>query len=227
MKLLLTCEHGGNLIPKEYESLFRDGETNLNSHRGYDPGALNLFHRLKNLADYSYFSTTSRLLVELNRSPGHPQLFSNFTKLLSRTEKKWLMQEHYFPYREEIEQQISREIAGGEKLLHISVHTFTPVLEGKVRSTDVGLLFDPAKSLEKDFARIWKFNLSKCDPTLRVRFNYPYMGRADGFTTYLRKKFPINYMGIELEVNQSFCESNKLGKEISNNLYRSLQESLK
>lgn len=33
--------------------------------------------------------------------------------------------------------------------------------------------------------------------------NYPYRGRADGFTTQLRKRFPIKaYAGVELEVNQ-------------------------
>ncbi|HSI70894.1 MAG TPA: N-formylglutamate amidohydrolase [Gillisia sp.] len=226
MKILLTCEHGGNVIPHGYTSLFRDGQAALNSHRGYDPGALDLFHYLKNLADYSYFSTTSRLLVELNRSIGHPKLFSEFTKSLSNKEKQHIMQKHYFLYRDEIEKVISREIARGEKLLHISVHTFTPVLNGEIRDTDIGLLFDPARALEKDFVRIWKFNMSKIAPSVKLRFNYPYLGRADGFTTYLRKKFPQNYMGIELEVNQSFCEGNKMAKKISNDLYLSLQQSL-
>jgi predicted N-formylglutamate amidohydrolase len=110
---------------------------------------------------------------------------------------------------------ISKEIAHGEKVLHISVHTFTPVLNGKIRETDVGLLFDPSKALEKDFVRIWKFNLGRFSPALKVRFNYPYLGRADGFTTYLRKKYPRNYMGIELEVNQALLENNKVAGEIS------------
>jgi predicted N-formylglutamate amidohydrolase len=227
MKVLISCEHGGNVIPQEYKSLFYNGENVLNSHRGYDPGALDLFQRLKSLADFSFFSTTSRLLVELNRSPEHPSLFSEFTKSLAKTEKQRLMQEHYYPYRDKIEQIIAREISRGEKLLHLSVHTFTPVLNGKVRNTDVGLLFDPAKSLEKDFARIWKFNFSKIASTTKVRFNYPYLGRADGFTTYLRKKNPQNYIGIELEVNQSLCEGKIVKKEVSDSLYRSLQESIK
>lgn len=226
MKLLLTCEHGGNVIPREYASLFKNSEIVLNSHRGYDPGALDLFHRLEDLADFSYFSTTSRLLVELNRSPEHPRLFSEYTRSLSKMQKQRLMQEHYFPYRDVVEQRISREIGRGEKLLHISVHTFTPILGGKIRNADIGILFDPAKAVEKDFARIWKFNLSKEAPAMKLRFNYPYLGRADGFTTYLRKKNPKNYLGIELEVNQSFCENNKIPGEIANHLYLSLQKSL-
>lgn len=227
MILLLSCEHGGNEIPEKYRSLFQGKEGILNSHRGFDPGALELFSRLKSLANHSFYSTTSRLLVELNRSMSHPRLFSEFTKSLSNSEKQHLLNEYYFPYRDEIEQLISEEISHGKKVLHISVHTFTPVLNGKIRETDVGLLFDPSKALEKDFVRIWKFNLGRFSPAVKVRFNYPYLGRADGFPTYLRKKYPRNYMGIELEVNQAFLENNKVAGEIFKQLYLSLEESIK
>jgi hypothetical protein len=38
---------------------------------------------------------------------------------------------------------------------------------------------------------------------LRVRRNYPYAGKADGLTAYLRRLFPgAAYLGVELEVNQ-------------------------
>jgi hypothetical protein len=37
-----------------------------------------------------------------------------------------------------------------------------------------------------------------------VRRNYPYAGKGDGLTSYLRLCFPCGaYVGIELEVNQS------------------------
>ena len=32
--------------------------------------------------------------------------------------------------------------------------------------------------------------------------NYPYLGKADGFTTSLRQEFQERYIGIELELNQ-------------------------
>ena len=37
---LITCEHGGNRIPAPYRRLFRGQRALLDSHRGYDPGAL-------------------------------------------------------------------------------------------------------------------------------------------------------------------------------------------
>ena len=44
--LLVTCEHGGNRVPKEYRRLFAGWEPVLASHRGYDPGALTLAREL-------------------------------------------------------------------------------------------------------------------------------------------------------------------------------------
>ena len=34
----------------------------------------------------------------------------------------------------------------------------------------------------------------------------PYKGTADGFIPFLRKKFPENYWGVELEVNNKWAD---------------------
>jgi hypothetical protein len=50
----------------------------------------------------------------------------------------------------------------------------------------------------------WKESLAALAPELRVRRNYPYAGKGDGLTSHLRLRFaPCDYVGIELEVNQS------------------------
>ena len=40
--LLITCEHGGNRVPHAYRNLFASASRLLQSHRGYDAGALAL-----------------------------------------------------------------------------------------------------------------------------------------------------------------------------------------
>lgn len=218
MKILLTCEHGGNQIPAIYKDLFLKAGNILNSHRGYDPGAIDLFFHLEELADFSIYSTTSRLLIELNRSIGHPQLFSEITKPLSKEVKREIASGYYFPYRELVEEQIAEWLKAGERVIHLSVHTFTPELNGVIRNADIGILYDPDKSAEKKRAKIIKAALNEVDRNLVVRHNYPYKGKADGFTTYLRKKFPEGYSGIELEVNQKFVENRVMESRISKNL---------
>lgn len=224
VKLILTCEHGGNNIPESFHSYFKNGEDALNSHRGYDLGAFDVFQDLKSLSDYSNFSKTSRLLIELNRSLHHTNLFSAFTKMLSKNEKTELINTFYLPYRNAVETQINQYINDNQLVLHISVHSFTPILNNIERNCDIGLLFDSSKKEEKLFCNQFKSDLKKLNSNLNIRYNYPYLGKADGFTTYLRKKFPENYIGIELEINQKFSGENSMDIHLKKMLYQALKD---
>lgn len=204
--VLITCEHGGNRIPAEYTSLFERYRLALESHRGFDPGALAVARDFSAALDAQLmYSTTSRLLVELNRSPHHPQLFSEASRALSNDERQRLLAGHYRPYRERVESAVRETCENGQRIVHVSCHSFTPVLDGVSRRADVGLLYDPKRRAEADFCRRWQSELTAHEPRLVVRRNYPYRGYGDGLTTYLRKRFadPL-YCGIELEVNQKF-----------------------
>ena len=91
----------------------------------------------------------------------------------------------------------------GRRVIHISSHSFTPELDGKVRHADVGLLYHPARRGETELCARWKASLAAFAPALRVRRNYPYAGKGDGLASHLRRRFPRGaYVGIELEVNQ-------------------------
>ncbi|MDN3492624.1 N-formylglutamate amidohydrolase [Winogradskyella bathintestinalis] len=222
MKLILTCEHGGNTIPDAYEKHFKN-QTVLKTHRGYDLGALNLFQYVKSLSDDAYFSTTSRLLIELNRSLYHKQLFSEFTKHLPKEDRSEIIKHHYLPYRTQVEHKIRNHIENGEAVLHLSMHSFTPKLQGKIRNCDIGLLYDSTKKKEKQFCKLFKTELLKQDSDLNVRFNFPYLGKADGFTTYLRKQFPNNYLGIEIEVNQKFVVNGVLNLSMKQTFFKTME----
>jgi len=203
-RLLVTCEHGGNRVPSAYRHLFQGKQRILDSHCGYDPGALELARLLARHADTPLvYSTVSRLLVELNRSPGHPALFSVMTRSLNASQKRAIVSAYYEPYRARVEAAIVEATARGEPVLHLSVHTFTPKLRGVVRTADIGLLYDPSRTWEKEFCRTWGAAFARMAQTLRIRRNYPYRGNADGLVTYLRRRHqPEQYAALELEVNQ-------------------------
>ena len=202
--LLVTCEHGGNRVPAEYRQLFVGWRQVLGSHRGYDPGALALARDLAgHFGAPLVASTTSRLLVELNRSPGHPAQFSERTRVLPADQKARLAALHYEPYRAEVNARIEAFIAAGCSVLHVSCHSFTPVLDGVQRAADVGLLYDPGREPERTLCQRWSKILGARIAPLRVRRNYPYRGYDDGLTTALRRRFPSDrYCGVEIEVNQ-------------------------
>jgi predicted N-formylglutamate amidohydrolase len=201
---LVTCEHGGNRIPAPYRSLFNGHAALLRTHRGYDPGALIMAKELaRALRAPLVTSTVSRLLVDLNRSIGHPQLFSAATRGAPSTLREKIVEQHYLPYRAQVERLVRRSVSRGCRVVHVSSHSFTPELHGRVRRADVGLLYDPGRRGEVKLCARWKESLAKAAADLRVRRNYPYAGKGDGLTSYLRLRFsPAAYVGIELEVNQ-------------------------
>jgi predicted N-formylglutamate amidohydrolase len=104
----------------------------------------------------------------------------------------------------QVERLVRQSASRGRRVIHISSHSFTPALDGKVRRADVGLLYHPSRRGEAELCARWKASLAAFAPELRVRCNYPYAGRGDGLTSHLRLRFPSNtYVGIELEINQS------------------------
>lgn len=224
--LIISCEHGGNEIPKSYQAFFEGKEELLASHRGWDIGALEVAKTLSESLNVElHYATTSRLLVELNRSLHHPHLFSQISKPLPRKKKSEILDAHYFLYRNRLMTAIEKEINNKKEVLHLSVHSFTPELAGIIRSTDIGLLFDPLRKSEKKFCKKWKAEI-KQSSILKVRYNYPYKGTADGFTTFLRKQFHENYRGIELEINQQLLMNSESKDFVINTLISSLKRSI-
>jgi predicted N-formylglutamate amidohydrolase len=210
MNLLLSCEHYSNALPASYEVFFKEHQTILYSHRGYDPGAANLFDNLKSLATFHIHYPWTRLLIEPNRSLHHPNLFSEITMLLPASERKALITNFYRPYRESIFQQVNKMI-GPEPMIHLSIHSFTRILHREIRNGDIGILYDPSVGKEKEAAKQLA-GLIRCQlPHLKLRKNYPYRGKADGLTTALRQSFNSEYIGIEIEVCNDIIATTHIG----------------
>jgi predicted N-formylglutamate amidohydrolase len=202
--LVITCEHGGNRIPGRYHCLFKANQDLLHTHRGFDPGALSMAKDLA--AAFTaplVVSTVSRLLVDLNRSVGHPRLYYETVRKQPSEVKDSILKQYYHPYRTQAERLVRQAIVDHGKVIHLSSHSFTPELDGKVRNADIGLLYDPARPYEVALCEQWKSAFKAVAPELRVRRNYPYKGYGDGLTSWFRQRLPPdNYIGIELEVNQ-------------------------
>ncbi len=215
---LITCEHGGNDIPRAYAGLFSSpgAKRDLISHRGYDPGSLQIGRELSAALDAEIIaSQTTRLLVDLNRSLHHPQLFSKYSSRLSAEERASLLSEHYHPYRTQVEGKIRSLLESSNRVVHLSVHTFTPRFRGTHRPLDLGILYDPNRREESRFSeqvvtRLAFRSSELSGPEferlrLRVRHNEPYLGIDDGLTTHLRTQYPSpRYLGLEIEINNRY-----------------------
>ena len=217
MKLFLSCEHGGNNVPAEYADLFENAGEILNTHRGFDKGALPLFKKLAELeeVDFSIYSENTRLLVDLNRSLFRPTLFSEFTKGIDENRRNEILEHYYFPYRNAFHEQVQKAISEGDSVFHLSVHAFTPEIDGVVRNADIGLLFNPAHGIEKKIAVAWRKILQEIFPSLVIRFNYPFLGKPDGHVAPLRKEFGQKYAGFEFELNSKYAGNMAMYNDIA------------
>ncbi len=198
----------------------------LKTHLGYDIGAEHLFRRLSLLSDFSIRGNITRLLVELNRNRKN-QKDVYFLKALDNHERELILSEYHDPYWKAVFNACSSSVERGDGVLHISIHTFTPVLHSVIRNCDVGILYDPLRVSEKLFAEKLKNAIISLDKGVKVRKNYPYRGNTDSVTTSLRKKHPDKYTGIEIEVNNKyFTQGNREGEEIADILYSALRSLL-
>jgi len=114
-EVIVTCEHASCAVPTAFRPLFRGQGELLRSHRGYDPNAIELATALATQLNCPLFQgTATRLLVELNRSIGHPKLFSECTRSLSKAEQTDVLNEYYFPYRAPSNVRSVRALESGE-----------------------------------------------------------------------------------------------------------------
>lgn len=227
--LVLSCEHGGHEVPAAYAALFAGHEALLASHRGWDPGTLELAQQMaRELGAPLHASTTTRLLVDLNRTIGHRQLFSSLVAGRSADEREAILAAHYRPHRHAVEADIAGRIAAGQRIVHVALHSFVPVLGGRVRHADVACLYDPKRASEASLTQRWLAALGRRQGRLALRRNYPYRGSSDGLTKHLRERFDArDYVGIELEVNQRFVDQGgEAWEQLRSDLIASLAEAM-
>jgi predicted N-formylglutamate amidohydrolase len=218
--LMITCEHASNALPDFLLRAFRDKsgipEDVLVSHRGYDIGAYNIFSilvkRLK--PDFHCSSRFSRLVVDMNRSSTSKSFYSEYTVGLPSMVKSHMLS-LWEKYREKIENFVAGKIPAKLRklqkeaplrIIHLGIHSFTPVLNEVERDADVGILYDPSRPAEAQIATTLIKNIHERAPWLKIRKNYPYLGKSDGLTTTLRQKFGAAYAGLEIEINQKLLK---------------------
>jgi predicted N-formylglutamate amidohydrolase len=197
--LVLTCEHASCAVPLEYDDLGLD-DKQLGEHVGWDVGAGALTRALaQRLSVSAIQSGVSRLLIDCNRDLTDHDLIVREShgvpvpgnRHIDAVERQRRIREFYEPYHDAVD----HVLATRPDALLLSVHSFTPVLNGRERRFDAGVLFDSF------VAEAEQFGAGLASAGLRVRYNQPYSG-LDGLIFSARThgmRHGLRY--LELEVN--------------------------
>lgn len=204
VSILITAEHASYAIPARWKDRFKASPDLLSSHRGWDRGSLPMARALSQAMNAELIpGRWSRLLVDLNRSEKHPRRFSEFSQALSIRERDTLTKTVWRPHWQTYADFVHR---APHRVVHLACHSFTPELDGQVRSTDIGLLHDPGRPDEDAFCKLLQSEIRARAPELAVHRNRPYRGTSDGIGSWHRRHFGDDRLiTLEIELNQRFA----------------------
>lgn len=173
----LTCDHGGNLIPRKLGTLGLE-PLHLVRHIAWDVGAAGLSRRLAELLDATVVTQTySRLVIDCNRQITHHDSIaarSEDTDIpgnlnLPAGEAEARAREIFKPYQGAIAKALDARAAAGRPSVLVAMHSFAPVYHGQSRPWHIGLLYNRDRRL----ATILKALMAE-DPTLCIGDNQPF-----------------------------------------------------
>lgn len=148
-ELLLLADHAGNRVPDELDGLGLPAEE-LARHIGYDIGIAWLARRLAARLDApALLNHCSRLVIDPNRRPGEPSSIpetSDGTAVpgnrgLDPSARAKRVRRFFLPWHRALARRIGRCCRAGIAPVLLSLHSFTPRLDGRERPWQVGVLW--------------------------------------------------------------------------------------
>ena len=144
---VLVCDHASNRVPKQLGTLGLEPDL-LTDHIGWDPGAAGVARRLAAQLDCPLvLSGYSRLVIDCNRPLGHADSIAERSAGvsvpgnvgLSPLERFIRIDALFRPYHDAIAGLLDRR--SHRPTLLISIHSFTPVLNGQLRPWHIGISY--------------------------------------------------------------------------------------
>jgi predicted N-formylglutamate amidohydrolase len=208
--VLLVCDHASRAVPRRLGSLGVD-EVALMRHIGWDIGAAEVTRHLVRLLDApAVLSGYSRLVADCNRRLDDPSCMPEVSdgtevrgnRALSAEARAARADALYFPYHEAIERRLEAFAARGVSPAVVSIHSFTPVMNGFVRPWHIGILWDKDPRIAVPLID----NL-RARTELVVGDNEPYSAREPAGYSMLRHAIPAGLPHALLEIRQDLIDT--------------------
>jgi predicted N-formylglutamate amidohydrolase len=200
--VLLVCDHASCRFPQALGDMGLDPFARR-CHLAIDIGAGKLTEKIaKSLGFTAVIAQYSRLVIDCNRQLMDPGAFLEYgdgilvpgNRNLSQADKDARADAIYWPYHNAIEDQIARLRAVGPAPAFVSIHSFTPVLNGVSRDVQMGVLWDTDSRLSDIFIEDFRA------AGFLTGDNEPYSGRApqDFTIDHHAEEIGLPHVGIEL-----------------------------
>lgn len=207
--VLLVCDHASNYIPRAFANLGLD-ETHLWRHIAYDIGVAEVTRQLSGrLGAAAILCGFSRLVIDPNRQPGAPSSIPELVdgvaisgnRAVSEGECQRRVEAFFQPYHRAIEDRLQMLTAGGSAPAVVSVHSFTPVMDGFERPWQVAALWDRDPRLPEPFmATLRSLGFTVGD-------NEPYSGRDFHGYTMQRHADARGLANLLIEIRQDLIDT--------------------
>lgn len=207
---LLIGDHAGSAVPRHLELLGLQPD-DLRRHIAIDIGVFGLGRALASLLDAPFLHQAySRLVIDCNRLPTRPDAIADVSDgilipgnlhLTDRARDARTVAIHE-PYHDAIAMVLDARRAAGMETILLSLHSFTPEMNGVTRPWDVGILHNQEPV---DFAYALRDVLAE-QPDLTVGDNVPYAMDETDYTVPFHA-FPRNLAYAEIEVRQDLIGS--------------------
>ena len=228
--VLLLCDHASNIIPQKLGTLGLTKEI-LNQHIALDIGTDIIGPYLSNaLKAPIVMAGFSRLVVDLNREPNQsfsiPKVSDNIqipaNCNLSETQKKTRITEIYTPYHQCIANCLDRIKTHTSTPLIVSIHSFTPVIDGEQRDTEIGILWDKNETISKKMID----HLSQNNPGLIIGNNAPYSLKKSPTLNHTINNLPLAEQknSILVEFRQDLIKDDAGAKTYADIFLQALQD---
>ncbi len=145
--VVLVCDHASNRMPRRLKNLGLNARQ-LADHISWDPGAADVARALSALLDAPLvLSGYSRLLIDCNRPLQSPESIAEQSagviipgnRNLSAQQREQRIATFFQPYHQAITQLLDARQA--QTTLLLSIHSFTPTLNGQQRPWQVGVSY--------------------------------------------------------------------------------------
>jgi predicted N-formylglutamate amidohydrolase len=222
MPILLVCDHANFRFPKSLGDMGLDPFARR-CHLAIDIGAGPLTEKLaESLGVTAVVQNYSRLIVDCNRQLMDPGAFLEYgdgilvpgNRNLHQADKDLRANALYWPYHRAIEEQIERLRNGGPPPAFISIHSFTPVLNGESRAWQVGVLWDKDQRLREIFLEGFRA------AGYYVGDNVPYSGKAPQDFTIDHHAEEIGLPHIGIEIRQDLIDDEAGVSEIAGVMHK-------